>query len=390
MQILPLDLVRLRLQIGVPLPFGVRSADKTLLLACGQVIHDDAQLEELLSRGAVVELAELKALFGPDDPLFAVPSGSRDSPPESLPAAQLPRRWSECATRVAAALAPDLLQRQGALALATRNLELLMERSTGLALSQIVRQERNEQAHYGVTHAMNAAIACRAAAQTLGWSQPQRQRALQAALTMNLSIVDLQGRLAHQVSPLTAKQRQLIQEHPLRSAEMLEAAGIDDAQWLGAVREHHESPDGKGYPTGATELDELGQLLRFADIYTALLSRRATRAAMSARDAAREIYELAAGSALCQALIKSFGVFPPGSFVRLASDEVGVVTGNGTRAYHPRVAVLTRTDGQARRMPAWRDTAAESHRIVALLSEAAMPIRVDVAALACAIDGDPG
>lgn len=390
MQVLPLDVVRPRLEVGVPLPFGVRSADKTLLLATGQIIHDDAQLAELLDRGAVVELAELKALFGPDDPLFAAPREGRESAAEALPAAQLPQRWAECATRVAAALAPDLAQRQAALALATRNLQLLMERSAGLALAQVVRQDRGDHAHYGITHAMNAAIACMAAAHTLGWSGAQRQRALQAALTMNLSIVDLQGRLAHQVSPLTAKQRQSIQEHPLRSAEMLEAAGIDDGQWLCAVREHHESPDGKGYPDGAVQLGELGQLLRFADIYTALLSRRATRAAMSARDAAREIYELAEGSALCQALIKSFGVFPPGSFVRLASDEVGVVTGNGTRAYHPRVAVLARADGQARRAPSWRDTAAQSHRIVALLSEAAMPIRVDLAALACAIDGDPG
>lgn len=385
MQVFSLHAVRSRVQLGTPLPFSVRSADKTLLLAVGQVIHDDQQFDELFERGAVVEAEELKAVFGADDPLFAPP---RDAAPGSIPSTQLPRRWDECAHRVAAALAPDVADRLPAIDLATRNLLLLANRSGGLAMSQIVRQQAAGQTHYGISHSMNAAIACLVTARTLGWSTDDQQRAMRAALTMNLSMVDLQGRLAHQVSPLTAKQRQLVQEHPVRSAEMLEQAGVVDSDWLDAVREHHETPDGKGYPAGLMETGELGQLLRYADVYTALMSRRATRPAMSAREAGREIYEMAAGSLLCQALIKAFGVFPPGSFVRLASDEVAVVTGNGDKAYHPRVAALTRPDGQARQTPARRNTADERHRIVALLSESAMPVRVSAEALAAAIDDD--
>jgi HD-GYP domain-containing protein (c-di-GMP phosphodiesterase class II) len=387
MQVLPLHVVRARVELGAPLPFSVRAADRTLLLAVGQRVHDEAQFDELFERGAVVEVQELKAVFGDDDPLFAPP---RKAAPEAIPAAALAQRWVECAGRVAAALAPEAEQRLAALALASRNVALLVQRSAGVAMSQVVRQEAASEAHYGITHAMNAAIAAQVTARTLGWSDDEQQRALHAALTMNLAIIDLQGRLAHQVSPLTAKQRQVIDEHPLRSASMLEEAGVDDEAWLAAVREHHETPDGKGYPSGQPPGSELGQLLRFADIYTALMSRRATRAAMSTHDAAREIYALASGSALCQALIKSFGVFPPGCFVRLASGEVGVVTGNGELAHHPRVAVLTHPDGQARPAPLWRNTADKAHRIVALLSESAMPVRVGAQALAGAIDGDPG
>lgn len=387
MQVYSLNAVRSRVQLGSALPFSVRSADKTLLLAVGQVIHDEAQLDELFERGAVVEAQELRAVFGPDDPLFAPP---RESVAAAIPAAHLPRRWDECAGRVAAALAPDQAERLQAIDLATRNVQLLVERSAGLAMSQIVRQHAAGQAHYGVSHSMNCAIACLATTSMLGWSADDRQRAMRAALTMNLSMVELQGRLAHQVSPLTAKQRQLVQEHPLRSAELLEQAGVTDAEWLDAVREHHETPDGKGYPAGLMETGELGQLLRFADVYTALMSRRATRPAMSAREAGREIYEMAAGSTLCQAVIKAFGVFPPGSYVRLASGELGVVTRNGDKAYHPRVAALTTADGQARRAPTFRDAADERHRIVALLSEDAMPIRVTPELLATALDGDAG
>ncbi|HNU11472.1 MAG TPA: HD domain-containing phosphohydrolase [Rubrivivax sp.] len=387
MQVLPLDTVRTRIQIGVPLPFGVHDADRSPLLAAGQVIDDAGRLDELLELGAVVDVAELESVFGADDPLF---SAARPPAADAIPIAALPQRWMECAERVSAALSASAGERLAAIALAARNVELLVDRSANLAMSQIVRQATADAAHYGIIHAMNTAVAGLVAARALGWSVDEQRRALHAGLTMNISMLGLQGQLARQVSALTVRQRQLIHEHPLRSAEMLEAAGVEDEQWLAAVREHHERPDGKGYPHGTQPSTELAQLLRYADIYTALMSERATRPAMNARDAAREVYALADGSALCQALIKSFGVFPPGCFVRLASDEIGVVTGNGQEAHHPRVAVLARADGQAQRTPQWRNTAEPRHRIVALLSESALPLRVGSAMLACAIAGDPG
>jgi hypothetical protein len=96
---------------------------------------------------------------------------------------------------------------------------------------------------------------------------------------------------------------------------------------------------------------------------------------------------MAADSPLCQAMIKSFGVFPPGSFVRLASGELGVVTRNGDKAYHPQVAALTTADGQARKVPVLRDSADEQHAVTALLSEDAMPMRISPQTLAEAIGG---
>ncbi len=379
MQLLSLASVKSRVSMGVALPFSVRGADGTLLLAAGQMIHDEPQFEELFERGAMVEAQEFMAAYGAE---AATPRTLA-----TVPSTQLPRLWTEAAERVATALTCDAAQRAQAITAASRQLLALMDRSPGLAMSQIVRQLANGDAHYGITHSMNAAIASVVTARALGWESEDQQRALNAAMTMNVAMIDLQGRLAHQVSPLTAKQRQLVQEHPVLSADMLAAAGVTDNDWLDAVREHHELPDGSGYPAGVAASGELSRLLHHADIYTALMCRRATRPAMSARDAGREMYQMSAGSPLCQAMIKAFGVFPPGSFVRLASGEVGVVVGNGEKAYHPRVAALTGPDGLARRQPVMRDTADEKLRIAALLSDDAMPIRVTPEMLALAIDG---
>ncbi len=54
-----LDTVRNRIALGTPLPFNVRNADRTLLLARGQRLQSQEQLEALMLRGALVDLAEL-------------------------------------------------------------------------------------------------------------------------------------------------------------------------------------------------------------------------------------------------------------------------------------------------------------------------------------------
>ena len=61
MQFSQLALVRHRVSVGKPLPFNVRNADHTLLLARGHVVDTFDQMEALFTRGALVDLAELRS-----------------------------------------------------------------------------------------------------------------------------------------------------------------------------------------------------------------------------------------------------------------------------------------------------------------------------------------
>ena len=45
MQLATLAAVRNRIRLGEPMPFDVRDADRTLLLARGQLLHSQAQLD---------------------------------------------------------------------------------------------------------------------------------------------------------------------------------------------------------------------------------------------------------------------------------------------------------------------------------------------------------
>lgn len=375
MRVCSLSSVKNRIVLGQPLPFSVRDASRMLLLARGQVIADEAQLQSLFARGAQVEINELAEAIQP---------ARRDSTAQRL--ARLPSEWDRSNHDVKNALGAPVAQMAAALHSTTDLLLSLIDLSPDVALSQVVRQP-DGGGHYGVNHSIHAATACQAAARYLGWSADEQRRAFQAALTMNLGMLDLQARLSTQVSPLTANQREAIQEHPTRSAEMLSQAGITDTDWLEAVLKHHELADGSGYPQGATDVSELAEMLRFADVYTARLSSRANRPAMSAQQAGRELHQMAGSSPLAAALIKVFGIFPPGSLVKLASGEIGLVLRNGEKAHRPLVAALTNGAGEPRMAPLTRDSAREEHAVVALLSAQAMPMHLSDERIAGLIGG---
>lgn len=369
MRICSLSSIISQLRLGEPLNFNVFDSQRQPLLARGQLIKDTAQLEELLRRGALVEVDELTEAVVQQQPPPRVLSLSQRL-------ARLPQDWERSCRDVQLALNAEPARLAEALHASTDQMLGLIDLAPDVALSQVVRQQEGGAGHYGVDHSIHAATACLATARYLGWSPMEQRRAFQAALSMNLGMLELQARLATQVSPPTTRQREVIREHPERSVALLSEAGIDDPDWLEAVLQHHEQPDGSGYPSGCSSVGKLAELLRFADIYTARLSHRAHRPAMSAHQAGREILQMAEASPLAAALIKAFGIFPPGCMVKLASGELGMVVRNGAKAYHPLVATLTNSRGESRQSPLLRDSARGEHAVVALLSAQSMPMRL--------------
>lgn len=353
MQLVELATVRHRLSVQVPLPFNVRQADGTLLLARGQVLQSSDQMLSLFERGMLVDIAELQT---PSERVMRAP------------AAQLPGLWGQSIERVGQALLAEPTQGFDAVIdEVSQPLVALVERDPDLAIFQVMRQHGNRHAQYGVNHSIHCAIAAVVSAQRLGWDAAAAQRAFKAALTMNLSMVELQGQMATQQSPLAPEQRELILTHPLRSVRMLQLAGIDDAEWLDGVAQHHEVPDGSGYPAGLRAIAPLALLLRQCDMYTAKLSPRQSREAFAADVAARRLFAENPGNPVATVLIKEFGLYPPGTFVKLASGETGIVSRRGPSAHAPQVTLTANARGVALNEPVQRDTSKLGYGIVAVL-----------------------
>ena len=103
---------------------------------------------------------------------------------------------------------------------------------------------------------------------------------------------------------------------------------------------------------GAARSNDFAALVRRADIYTAKLSPRTTRSAMAADRAGRAMFMYDPGNSMTAALVKEFGVYPPGCFVKLVSGETAVVVKRGPSVVTPLVAALTTPSGAAADRPA--------------------------------------
>lgn len=219
---------------------------------------------------------------------------------------------------------------------------------------------------YSATHAMLVSAICGLAVRdVLHWSAELEQSVCQAALTMNVSMMDLQDRLAVQMDSPEPEQRVQIKLHAERSVQMLDKAGVRDAVWLEAIRDHHLVAPGA--LANKTAGQRLARLIQRADMFAARLAPRATRvpstsaAAMHASyfDENRQVDEAGA------ALIKAVGIYSPGSFVRLKTQEIAVVVRRGRNTTTPRVAVLINREGMPTVEPILRDTSQREHAIVA-------------------------
>jgi hypothetical protein len=78
------------------------------------------------------------------------------------------------------------------------------------------------------------------------------------------------------------------------------------------------------------------------------------------------------------ALVKTLGVYPPGTFVRLASQEVGVVLRRGASATTPRVAVVLNRDGLPTGEMIPRDTAQPGWKVSAPVARHEVRVQVQL------------
>lgn len=237
---------------------------------------------------------------------------------------------------------------------------------------------------YPFRHPVNVAVACCVAGTTMQFDEPTLTSTMAAALTMNIGMLELQARLHALPGGLDGEQRAALQAHCARGADMLRELGVDDALWLEIVRDHHEHPDGSGYPAGKTAV-AIGaptQLVTLADIYCARVSRRVHRAAMQPRTALRWLF-LNEGTCVDEhhaaLFIKALGIHPPGTAVRLRSGSIGVVINRGQTGQQPVVASITTQDGMRAPKPIRRDTGSSTHAIadVVDLDELGIPVSME-------------
>lgn len=391
-----MDLVRLppnALKPGQRLSFSLRDADGKLLFTAGTVLPGSEVVRELLARGAYTQAHETEAyqreMTAKANTLLHQNASLRDIA-RVAPDFQHERQrtavvtsdyalWLDLQLRVHNLLkdpkAEDFLARFEALH--QEALERLA-RHPDQTLLLLVHDASQELAQYTARHALLCTVLCQLAAERMDWPMDMIGALTRAALSMNLALGLLQDRLAQQREGLSPEQARQLAGHGDRAAALLQAMGVSDENWLHTVRLHHDTGPG---PLAARAWPErLARLLQRIDVFAARLSPRIARKAQAGAQASRAIFldERKQQDEAGAALIKAVGLYPPGTLVRLASGEEGVVIKRGASATEPLVAALIGKSGNPLTEPVPRDTRLASQAISQSLAPHELRLRLSI------------
>lgn len=140
--------------------------------------------------------------------------------------------------------------------------------------------------------------------------------------TMPLDVLNKPGRL-------TDQEFEVIKRHPLAGASMLSEDCVAP-EVRDVALHHHEKVDGSGYPhrLAGENISLFARMGAICDVYDAVTSNRVYKRAWDPATAMREIAKWQGhfDKRLFQAFVKTVGIYPVGSLVRLASQRLAVVT----------------------------------------------------------------
>ena len=188
----------------------------------------------------------------------------------------------------------------------------------------------------------------------------------------------LPDRVRFREDHFTPAEHKLYQSHVGHGVTLAKQLGLSANAALG-ISQHHEMEDGTGFPLGlkGDKIGPLAKILALVNRYDNLCNPGNPSGALTPHEALSLIFaqmKTRFDTTTLGAFIRMMGVYPPGSMVRLASGELGVVVRSGEKAHLPLVATLTNAAGESTPTSVLRDSANDAHAVVALLSPQAMPL----------------
>jgi len=185
------------------------------------------------------------------------------------------------------------------------------------------------QDDYSYMHSVAVCALMVALGRELGFDEEQCRTAGTAGLLHDVGKALMPLEILNKPGKLTDAEFDVMRSHPMRGYELLmEAHGADPAA-IEVCLHHHERFDGGGYPHKLSN-DQLNQLVRMSsicDVYDAITSDRPYK---NGWDPADSIGQMASwkgqfDSTIFATFVKSVGIYPTGSLVRLKSERLAVV-----------------------------------------------------------------
>ncbi|MEK6748337.1 MAG: HD domain-containing phosphohydrolase [Pseudomonadota bacterium] len=359
MSMLPVTLADVH--VGVALKWPIFDNQKRLLFRKGAVIRSEKQLEMLLKFGLQRNEQEDENAVNARESSVANPF---DRINEAI--ARLPR-----IARPLFATDPDANTAEDIAQFTTRINGLcdeLIDICQHDADAAIGDAHLNHSAPFSQSHPIHTALLSLLIAIHMDIPLERVRSLVCAALTANITITPLMETMHKQQGGLSEGQQTSLMQHPKGARDLLEKSGVKDPLWLDIVYQHHECLDGQGYPRKLKDADVLreAQILSLADDYYNLVFERSECVAPSPHEVIKALFVKCKDTpvaAYVHAMIKEFGIYPPGTVVALANNEVAIVVWRSADNTKPIVKAIISDQGAPFMKPRERDTHSTANAI---------------------------
>lgn len=196
---------------------------------------------------------------------------------------------------------------------------------------------------YTIGHSVRVAALAALIGRELGWTAEQRSEAATAGLLHDLGKGRIPEEILFKPGKLDQDERRIMETHPVLGVKVLLANGEKSSAVISAAWGHHLRHDGKGYPAmpHGYASSTAAELIHVCDVFEALTAARPYKLPLPPRRA----YEImladkgAFEPRLLGALVRSMGLYPPGSEVRLSDRRRAVVVARGRDLDRPLVRI---------------------------------------------------
>lgn len=194
-------------------------------------------------------------------------------------------------------------------------------------------------------------------ARQLGLDETEVREAGMAGLLHDLGKALMPMDVLNKPGRLTDEEFRIIKNHPVEGHRLLVEGKTASAIVLDVCLHHHEKIDGSGYPDRlpGDRISLFAKMGAVCDVYDAITSNRPYKAGWDPAESIRKMTEWSQGhfdERVFQAFIKSIGIYPVGSLVKLGSGRLAVVIEQSEKSLlAPRVKVFFSTKAQTYIVP---------------------------------------